>query len=74
VNETEEKIGSRNTWKWLDFLFYAAPYINATACKALICSGSIDFCRIDRTRMYYEYEKYMELKDGIYQKWITSSI
>lgn len=69
VDETEKKIGDKNKWQWLDILFYVLPYINATASKALICSGAIDFCRIDRIRMYYEYEKYMELKDRE-QTWI----
>lgn len=70
VDETEKKIGDKNNWRWLDILFYVLPYINATASKALICSGAIDFCRVDRIRMYYEYEKYMELKDRE-QTWIV---
>ena len=69
VFETEKKIGGRNNWKWLDILLYVSQYINSTACKALICSGALDFCRMHRTTMLYEYEKFSELKDRE-QSWI----
>jgi DNA polymerase III subunit alpha len=69
INETEKKIGEKKNWRWLDFLLYVAPFINSTAAKALICSGSFDFCRIARSTMYYEYEQFMTLKDRE-QTWI----
>lgn len=69
VTVTEEKIGGRGSWKWLDFLLYISQFINSTACKALICSGALDFCKVPRTTMYYEYEQFGQLKDRE-QNWI----
>jgi DNA polymerase-3 subunit alpha len=69
VDETEKKIGNRKGWKWLDFLLYISQFINSTACKALICSGALDFCKVARTTMYYEYEQFSQLKDRE-QNWI----
>ena len=72
VIETEKKVGARSTWKWLDILFYVLPFINSTAAKAIICSGSIDFCKVPRSTMYYEFEHYIQLKDRE-QNWIIKA-
>lgn len=69
INETEKKISEKKNWRWLDFLLYIFPFINSTASKALICSGALDFCRVARSTMYYEYEQFMTLKDRE-QNWI----
>ena len=62
VVETEKEIGRPvKDWNWLDFLLFFAPHVKSPAIKGLICAGALDYFKIARTRMYFEYEKMGDL-------------
>jgi DNA polymerase III alpha subunit len=64
ADKTEKEINKKvGEWDWLDFLLFFTPYNKSTAIKALICTGALDYFRVARSRMYYEYERFEELKD-----------
>jgi DNA polymerase-3 subunit alpha len=48
------------TMTWMEYLFLFS-HINSTASKALIQSGALDFLKIHRNRMLFEYNIFNEL-------------
>lgn len=54
---------------WLAFLIFITPYINSIAIRALICCGALRHFGVERTKLLYEYIKYMELSKKE-QSWI----
>jgi len=48
------------TMCWLDYLFVLSN-INSTSAKALIQSGALDFLRVSRNKMLFEYNIFVEL-------------
>jgi DNA polymerase-3 subunit alpha len=48
---------------WTELLCKFLTKINSTAAKALISCGALDFCKVSRTRMLFEYDIVSELTD-----------
>jgi DNA polymerase III alpha subunit len=64
IGETEKEIGRKaSEWSWLDFLLFFAPHVKSPAVKGLICTGALDYFKVARTRMYFEYERMGDLVD-----------
>jgi DNA polymerase III alpha subunit len=43
---------------WLEFLVYISQNIDSKSMKALIMSGALDYLKLPRTKMWYEFEKF----------------
>lgn len=55
VKETENEINKTiDSWNWLDYLLYLSDKNSISVSEALIHSGSLDFMKIERTKMWYE--------------------
>jgi DNA polymerase III alpha subunit len=66
-------IGIRDEWKWLGFLIHISPSINKRACQALINAGALDYFKISRKRMIFEYGLFQELSKKEVQ-WVVDNI
>lgn len=63
---------SREELTWLEFLLFCSPGIKSVAVEGLIESGALDFMRVDRQRMLFEYRQFNELtKNEIL--WLTQN-
>jgi DNA polymerase III alpha subunit len=72
VREVELLLNKKTTkWTWLDYLIYFSPRISLTTNKSLINSGALDFFKMARAAMMFEYEKFILLTDKE-QLWIYS--
>jgi DNA polymerase III subunit alpha len=46
---------------WPEILFLILPQINSASVKSLIKSGALNFCKINRTEMLFEFDRIQEL-------------
>jgi DNA polymerase-3 subunit alpha len=62
-NKLWEIIKDKNLEKysWTELLFKVLYHINSTAAKALILSGCLDYLKISRTKLLYEYNLLIDL-------------
>ena len=51
----------RDLWTWEEFLIHFSQFVTSTATMGMIESGALDYFKIDRSRMAYEYTVYSEL-------------
>lgn len=58
----------RNQWKWVDFLLFLSQRITSTAVSAMIKTGALDYFKVSRQRMEYEYLIYSKLSDAEIKK------
>ena len=55
TKETENFLNKvAEDWDWLDFLLYLSPQNNIAAMIALIQSGSLDYLKVQRSKMLFE--------------------
>ena len=55
TRETENSLNKKaEDWGWLDFLLYLSPQNNIAAMIALIQSGSLDYFKVQRSKMLFE--------------------
>ena len=50
-------------WTWLDYLFKFSDAIPSQANEALINCGALDYQKMARFKMLYEYNKFLDLSD-----------
>lgn len=71
IKETELETGKPlDDFLWTDFLFLISDKVNSQAIESLIYCGALDFMKIPRSQMFFEYEKYQMLTKGE-KKWVV---
>lgn len=65
----------RSEWTWMDFLVFFSQEegISSTTINALIEAGALDYFRVSRTRMMFEYKHYSTLTKKE-QAWIRQNL
>lgn len=63
----------RKDWTWAEFLVFFSQEIGSRAIIAMIEAGAMDYLKISRKRMIYEYERYSTLTDKE-QAWIKQNV
>jgi DNA polymerase III alpha subunit len=64
----------RKLWNWLEFLmFFSQQEVSSTTVNALCESGALDYFKMSRTRMMFEYGQYSQLTDKE-QTWIKQNL
>lgn len=62
--QIEQSLGKgKKDWSWLEFLLYFTPLVDTTITTAIIESGGLDYLKISRIKMLYEYDIYSKLTD-----------
>ncbi len=57
---------------WLEFLLYCSPHLTSTLIKTLISTGGLDYVRLPRTQMLYEYNVFSKLSKKREISWMIS--
>lgn len=60
------------SWEWLDFLFYLSAKVSSTVVQALIMVGALDYFKVPRAKMLYEFQAWEKLSDKE-KIWIQSN-
>lgn len=61
----EQVLGKpRSSWSWYDFLFYFSGNCNCKAITNMISVGGLQDMKLDRRKMIFEYDMWLELSKG----------
>ena len=65
INEVKRILGREPAgWNWLEYLVFFSPRVSKTVNEALMYSGALDYLKVNRRRMVFEYSKwYGEVND-----------
>lgn len=71
LQETEDKLNLKlNEWSWLQYLIFGTQVISKDITEALISAGALDWFKIPRNQMLYEYDIWLKLTQKE-QDWIA---
>jgi len=63
----------RSQWSWIEFLVYFSQSVSSPTIEGMVESGGLDYYKVDRQRMLFEYNSYSILTDKE-RAWIMQSI
>ena len=74
VEEIEQALEkTRDSWSWLDFLVYYSDKVSSTVVEGMVESGALDYFKVPRQKMMFEYQQYSMLNDKE-QAWIKQNV
>lgn len=74
IYQVETALNKKNEeWTWLEFLIYLSQNIKSTVVEGIIESGALDYFKVDRSKMLFEYEQY-SIFTGKEQTWIQQHV
>jgi|14BtaG_2_1085337.scaffolds.fasta_scaffold00392_17 DNA polymerase III alpha subunit len=71
IKETTELLGKEpKEWSWLEYLCFFAPFTNKTVNEALINCGALDYFKVSRRKMFFEYTQWNKNVKASEQEWV----
>lgn len=74
IVDTELQLGkSVEDWQWHDFLLFYSPKIDSKAVESLIKCGALDYFKVSRNRMLYEFSKIHSILTDKEREWLQKN-
>lgn len=70
INRIKKQLGRPpEEWTWLEYLVFFSPGVSKTVNESLIYCGALDYFKINRRRMLFEYTQWNEHVNDTEQTW-----